>query len=497
MIALDLKQDTPAAATSSLLGGKGEESEGALSFAALLKGIKSSDKTVQNGALVLALDDAEQESTTALKSSKGDLLLSLLGTEELSKDTKLLEINPEVTKTLSAEDFKLLIKDAKAYLKEQIINSEGFKRAEIQELPKTLKGLVQVAQKIGIDITKITLEEVRKEGTPSAQQVVVNDEDLLDKRDVKQEPLKQKQESSSVDMEAVELEVKPKQNKKTLQADMDIVEETRVQEQPKEQKQIAKETPLFKVHKNTDISTQQIVTVKAVSSTTLAEMTPKKRSDDTLKLLLQGEKTAKKEGSILTSDFSVATSKVIAPQAKSEAAKSLESLLQGESSSDEGTGPKTDTLHVAKADSFEVKLNEAKQMIKYLSQDVKQAIDNYKAPFTRVKVQLNPQNLGEVELTVVQRGKNLHVNLSSNNAAINTLAMNANDLKVQLQNNGIQNASLNFNNSSQGGEAANGGQAQHQQQQRQNAQDEYAYFEQEEQKEELLSSLEIVVPNYA
>ena len=497
MIALDLKQDTPAAATSSLLGVKGEESEGALSFAALLKGIKSADKTVQNGALVLALDDAEQENATALKSSKGDLLLSLLGTKELSKDAKLLEINPEVTKTLSAEDFKRLIKDAKAYLKEQIINSEGFKRAEIQKLPKTLKGLVQVAQKIGIDITKITLEEVRKEGTPSAQQVVVNDEDLLDKRDVKQEPLKQKQESSSVDMEAVELEVKPKQNKKTLQADTDIVEETRVQEQPKEQKQIAKETPLFKVHKNTDISTQQIVTVKAVSSNTLAEMTPKKRSDDTLKLLLQGDKTAKKEGSILTSDFSVATSKVIAPQAKSEAAKSLESLLQGESSSDEGTSPKTDTLHVAKADSFEVKLNEAKQMIKYLSQDVKQAIDNYKAPFTRVKVQLNPQNLGEVELTVVQRGKNLHVNLSSNNAAINTLAMNANDLKVQLQNNGIQNASLNFNNSSQGGEAANGGQAQHQQQQRQNAQDEYAYFEHEEQNEELLSSLEIVVPNYA
>ena len=495
MIALDLKQDTSAAAKTSLLGVKGEKSEGALSFSALLKGIKSADKTVQNGALVLALDDAEQENTMALKSSKGDLLLSLLGTEELSKDAKLLEINPEVTKTLSAEDFKRLIKDAKAYLKEQIINSEGFKRAEIQKLPKTLKGLVQVAQKIGIDITKITLEEVRNEGTPSAQQVVANDEDLLDKRDVKQEPLKQKQESSSVELEAVELEVKPKQNKKTLHADTDIVEETRVQEQPKEQKQIAKETPLFKVHKNTDISTQQIVTVKAVNSGTLAEMTPKKRSDDTLKLLLQGEKTAKKEGSILTSDFSVTTSKVIAPQAKSEAAKSLESLLQGESSSDEGTSPKTDGLHVAKADSFEVKLNEAKQMVKYLSQDVKQAIDNYKAPFTRVKVQLNPQKLGEVELTVVQRGKNLHVNLSSNNAAINTLAMNANDLKVQLQNNGIQNASLNFNNNSQGGETANGGQAQHQQH-RQNAQDEYAYFESEEQNEEL-SSLEIVVPNYA
>jgi len=97
----------------------------------------------------------------------------------------------------------------------------------------------------------------------------------------------------------------------------------------------------------------------------------------------------------------------------------------------------------------------------------------------------------------VQRGKNLHVNLSSNNTAINTLALNANDLKVQLHNNGIQNASLNFNNNSQGSEFTNGGQAQQQQQQRQNARDEYNYFENEETNEEILSSLEIVVPNYA
>jgi len=105
------------------------------------------------------------------------------------------------------------------------------------------------------------------------------------------------------------------------------------------------------------------------------------------------------------------------------------------------------------------------------------------------------QKLGSIELTVIQRGKNLHVNLSSNNAAINTLLMNANDLKVQLQNSGIQNATLNFNNS--GGEFANGGETRQQQQQRQNAQDEYNYFENDEQSEEILSSLEIVVPYYA
>ncbi|MBA1438600.1 MAG: flagellar hook-length control protein FliK, partial [Epsilonproteobacteria bacterium] len=197
-----------------------------------------------------------------------------------------------------------------------------------------------------------------------------------------------------------------------------------------------------------------------------------------------------------TADFSVATARVLASSAKTEQQKNLELLLHGESMSDDVA--KSDaSLHLKSAESFEVKLGEAKQMIKYLSHDIKQAIEDYKAPFTRVKVQLNPQNLGEVDLTVVQRGKNLHINLSSNNAAINALAMNANDLKVQLQNNGIQNASLNFNTSSQGEQNGGGSHPHQQRQDNQKGSNEYGYFETEEQNQELQNSLEIVVPYYA
>ena len=135
-------------------------------------------------------------------------------------------------------------------------------------------------------------------------------------------------------------------------------------------------------------------------------------------------------------------------------------------------------------------------MIKYISQDVKNAIEDYKSPFTRIKVQLNPQKLGEVDLTVVQRGKNLHVNISSNNTAINTLSMNANELRTQLVNNGINNATLNFNNSSQNSEQNTSQQQQNHHNERK-ADEEYNYFDNEEQNEEILNSLEIVVPNYA
>ena len=42
-------------------------------------------------------------------------------------------------------------------MKEKIVQSDGFKDAQIKELPKTLKGLSELAQKIGIDISKITI----------------------------------------------------------------------------------------------------------------------------------------------------------------------------------------------------------------------------------------------------------------------------------------------------------------------------------------------------
>ncbi|HFB53497.1 MAG TPA: flagellar hook-length control protein FliK [Sulfurimonas autotrophica] len=500
MIALDLKQETPTTATPSLQALKTEKQEGALSFSALLKGIKEGDKAVQNGALVLALDENQDENASKSKTSKSDLLAALMAKkdEKTAKSATELEISPEVKATLSTvEDFKRLIQEAKTYLKDKIVNSDGFKRAEIAKLPKTLKGLMQVAKKIGIDLSKITLEEVRQQGDASLQSAETEDY-LLEANKKKSLYAKKDTHQGSSSVQSMNTSsTAHKEHKKSLQIDNDLVDESLLEEQLKtQQKHAKKETPLFKAQKPTEISTQQIVNAKTLTHTNSGVSSSNKRSGDTLKLLLQGEKTAKQEGVRLTSDFSVATAKVIAPHAKSEAQKSLESLLGVESDKDEKNSSKMDGLQVAKADSFEVKLNEAKQMIKYLSQDVKQAIENYKAPFTRVKVQLNPQKLGEVDITIVQRGKNLHVNLSSNNAAMNTLAMNANDLKVQLQNNGIQNASLNFNNNSQGGDFASGGQAQ-QQQQRQNAQDEYAYFENEEQNEELLSSLEIVVPNYA
>ena len=515
-----------------------------VSFSDLLRGVSDAKdkKIVQNGALVLALGSDEKTIKLPKISSKTATLTTSLNTQETKvqkRDKEPLELNPKLVSGLSTAEIKTLMNDAKNYLKSKIQESDGFKKAEIKELPTTLKGLVEVAKKFGMDVSKITIEEVKEHSSKTLKQESkeLNTEVLKElsqeKKEAKTEvlkeiPINKKEQVAEVKNETPQekKELKREISKEMPMAPKEVI--TDKKSQPQEVKQDAKiaqnstlpqkveynekridetqseilkevkATPLFKAQSVTEhTTTEQIVQAKATSASLKSEQkTPKERADDALRLLLGGEKVSK-EAPSLTADFSVNSAKVIAPSLTSENNKSLEKLLQGESfiSEQPSQAQKTDSLGVNKADSFEVKINEAKQMIKYLSDDIKNAINDYKSPFTRVKVQLNPQNLGEVDLTVVQRGKNLHVNISSNNTAINTLSMNINELKAQLNNSGINSATFNFNSSSQNGDNSSGA-SQQQRQNEQKAHSEYSHFENEETHEEIISSLEIIVPRY-
>ncbi len=506
MIPLEIKQESNKLPLQKNTQSS-DEVESTLSFKELLQGVKEAAlevKEIQNGAFVLALEDELPVAKNDLK-AQTTLLKTEAGVEqkelEAFTEKEDIALNTKISQHLSVPELKQLIHDAKDYLKKQITASEGFLRSEAAKLPKTLKGLATFAKKLGIDLSKITIESVQKNSTvePSGE--------LADITEELSRSTKKEEVSLSEELPVEHTKVKKKlqqtqkvqQNNETLLEELSSMEKRFQTEQKggkKNLQTLAKE-PLFQAQSKREVSTQELVGVKLQTQQESPTQKSKQRSDETLKLLLQGKSAAKGDDKLfLTQDFSTASARVIAPQALREGDRSLESLLQGENTEHDAQDVvKNDTSSkLLKADSFEVKLNEAKQMTKYLSQDVKHAIDNYKAPFTRLKVQLNPQNLGEIELTVVQRGKNLHVNLSSNNAAINALAMNANDLKVQLQNSGINNASLNFSNNAQSQDQSA---SQQQQQHRQESQNEYSYFESEEQNEEILSSLEIVVPNYA
>jgi len=72
-----------------------------------------------------------------------------------------LDLNPKLVSSLTTAEIKELVAQAKNYLKDKIQNSDDYKKSTMKELPNTLKGLVQVAKNFDINITKISVEEVR------------------------------------------------------------------------------------------------------------------------------------------------------------------------------------------------------------------------------------------------------------------------------------------------------------------------------------------------
>ena len=149
MITLDVKPENTSSSSSLNLSSSDEEPK--VSFSELLKGVnpKKDGKLIQNGAMILALESDQKVVKENTKSIGKDTLLSLLKTDEKAAriDGEPLELNPKITQNLSIKELKTLIAGAKEYLKEKIVQSDGFKDAQIKELPKTLKGLSELAQK--------------------------------------------------------------------------------------------------------------------------------------------------------------------------------------------------------------------------------------------------------------------------------------------------------------------------------------------------------------
>ncbi len=107
---------------------------------------------------------------------------------------------------------------------------------------------------------------------------------------------------------------------------------------------------------------------------------------------------------------------------------------------------KSSLLHELKGEKIEkTKFNQdIKRTLNTFAQDFKEQVDNYKSPLMKVKMQLNPKNMGDVDVTLINRGNNLHVNIQANS---NTLAMFLNnhvEFKNSLINMGFSGLQMNF-----------------------------------------------------
>lgn len=92
---------------------------------------------------------------------------------------------------------------------------------------------------------------------------------------------------------------------------------------------------------------------------------------------------------------------------------------------------------------------QVKETLNNFSQTLREQAQNYKAPITRFNITLNPLNLGEVEITMVNRGNNLHINFNSTTTTMNIFLQNQAEFKNSLVNMGFTELEMNFNDQRQ------------------------------------------------
>ncbi|WRB93961.1 flagellar hook-length control protein FliK [Helicobacter pylori] len=89
-----------------------------------------------------------------------------------------------------------------------------------------------------------------------------------------------------------------------------------------------------------------------------------------------------------------------------------------------------------------------KETIKHFTQQLKQEIQEYKPPMSRISMDLFPKELGKVEVIIQKVGKNLKVSVVSHNNSLQTFLDNQQDLKNSLNALGFDGVDLSFSQDS-------------------------------------------------
>jgi len=131
------------------------------------------------------------------------------------------------------------------------------------------------------------------------------------------------------------------------------------------------------------------------------------------------------------------------------------------------------------------KVIDAKQMVLSFARTLQEQVENYKPPFTRMQLSLEPEDLGKVDVTLISRGKNLHIQVNSNPVAIGVMAIQGSELKNQLTSMGFSDVQMQFNMNQQ---------QQQQQHKQHKLYSSKEYLDIEEIPE--IDSLEIIIPQY-
>jgi len=362
-----------------------------------------------------------------------------LNTEEL--DTTALMNIKSLLSQIKLND-KLAIEKSVKELRDTASKNGNKKDTEVKDLKK----LLAMAKDSGVDVKKVSVEKLEDAESKKTDKTTK----LADKKhavEQKIEPQKtdktEKTEKATPELLTKQAKEPAKEVKKDTPSLASLLQETKAKELPKE-------------------GTKELVTAVATSEI------KKDISKETKDVERHPKKEAKKESEAKTqlpqkSAEGIASifKDVKTEDAKSEILGLADFLAKKESAKDESIAKRehvgTHVLEAPKQSDNELKgkMAVASEGLKNFSSDLKETVENYKPPMMKVSMELNPQNLGSVDVTLISRGSNLIVNVSSSQDTMQMFMQNIQEFRQNLMAQGFVSLQMNFNFSDQNKEQNN------------------------------------------
>lgn len=386
-----------------------------------------SDKMVQNSALNSA-QSGQNTDEIMLENADFITLLSLLEASDGSTKTGTNLLSSSLNKFLATEQ-----------------NIKELKGA------KNLQELLNLSEKFGLGLSKIKiskdgLEALKNEfknlnakgffnQIPALNQAI--DLNAITKKDIEKALQKTQKDDKSVlsklmQGQSVELSDDINSVKKLHpEAKIDTQKITEKLAQTAEQK-LNQPFELNKEIKDTKTTTTTTTTTpNATKSQSISSI------DDYLANIMQ---RAMKESSEQSAKAAMTATTDLA--SSSVEASLIEQTTQGIEPTSQTNSQVKDIVNSAKLNAKELNL---KHVFDNFATQLQEKISEYKPPITRFHLTLNPGNLGEVEITLINRGSNLHINFNSNNQTMQLFMQHQAEFRTSLVNMGFSELSMSFN----------------------------------------------------
>ena len=353
--------------------------------------------------------NSQQKDQDEKKDLLSELLNKKIDIKDLdNKDIKsVIESNPKINEDIIKEVKNIISSKIK---QDNILMS----KSDIKEFKKidNIKDLIKFADKKGLDIKKIKFE-LPKETKENITQVLKTD-------------ISSNQKIEHVDTNKI---LEKKQNNKKLKT-------TNVKKDSKNQ---------TKIQKNNQVSLESILSksekkVKNISSTNNTKSNTTSKTDITLESLIQKPKLKQTEEvkveshkkiDIKTKEIDI--SEILLP-------KTDKKIVKDKQQSQPEINLNQQAINEVKAKSVQ-----AKQTIDSFKNNLDDAIKNYKPPISKVDIELNPKNLGKVEVSIVQRGNNIQVHMNTDQSNVALFQNHQAEFRQALASIGFSNIDMSFN----------------------------------------------------